>query len=206
MENKEEKLRRDSWDNALYTFGYAYIFDRRANKYSNLINLLKVWGILTPVTVGGVAIAYGFDSKILNIVITIAIPVLIIQLTFSVLAIIFKWDEELAYSYEASNSHNALSSEFKKLAKHSPCDFAEFDRLFELLSTKYQNRSEQDAKHSIKEKEHRKGMKYALREFQRECVGCKKVPLSMESTECPICGNFENIFKKGLPKWIKKFI
>jgi len=206
MEEQTKILKKESWNNAFHTFGKGYIFDKRAEKYSKYINMLKVFGIVTPVAVGAAATGYGFDSQILKYTITIAIPTSIIQLIFSVFAVIFKWDDELAYSYEASQDYNNLSSSFKSLAQMPPKSLDEFKSKLDILSTRYQARSEQDAKHSIKEWELRKGMRYALREFQRECVGCKKIPTSMESTDCNVCGNFESEFKKGLKKWMRKFI
>lgn len=42
------------------------------------------------------------------------------------------------------------------------------------------------------------GMRFALREFQRECVGCKITPLSMEYSECTVCGKFNDNLKNRL--------
>ncbi|MBU1356380.1 MAG: hypothetical protein KJ620_07415 [Candidatus Edwardsbacteria bacterium] len=201
-----QELRQKAWDNSFHTFGKGYIFDKRAEKYSKYVNLLKVFGIVTPVVVGATAMGYRFDAGILKYVITIAIPVTIAQLIFSVFAVVFKWDDELAYAYEASQEYNNISNSFRKLAQIPPEDLIAFDRTLELLETRYQARSEQDAKHSVKEWELRKGMRFALREFQRECVGCNIKPTSIESTSCNVCGKFETEFKKGVREWFKKFI
>jgi mobilome CxxCx(11)CxxC protein len=206
MEEKKDQLSIDAWNDSFHTFGKGYIFDKRAEKFSKYVNLLKVFGIVAPVAVGATAIGYGFNSTILKYMVVFAIPISIIQLMFSVLAVIFRWDEQLAYSYEASQDYNNLSSSFKKLAKFPPTEIAEFENRLELLKAKYQARSEQDAKHSVKEWELRKGMRYALREFQRKCVACNNVPTSMESTDCNVCGKFESEFRKGAKEWMKKFI
>lgn len=206
MEDKFTKLRQEAWENSFHTFGKGFIFDKRAEHFSKYVNLLKVFGIVTPVSVGATAMGYGIDSEILKSIINIAVPLLIIQLIFSVLAVIFKWDDELAYSYEASQDYNNLSSSFEKLGNIPPDNVEMFEKNIEILEARYLSRSAQDAKHSIKEWELRKGMRYALRQFKRECVGCKLIPLSMDSTDCDVCGKFESELKKGVRKWTRKFI
>ena len=101
-----------------------------------------------------------------------------------------KWDDALAYSYEASQSHNFLYTRFKRLAEFPLEDIKNFTHEFNLLETETNGRNKQDIKYTIKDWELRKGMRYALREFQRNCAGCKKIPLSMKPTNCDICGNF----------------
>jgi len=204
MEDKHNKLRQEAWDLALHSFGKRFIFDRRAEKFSKYINALKVFGIVTPVSVGATAMGYGTDSQILKPIINIAVPLLIIQLLFSVLAVIFKWDDELAYSYEASQDYNNLSNSFRKLGNTPPVDIDMLEKNLDILGARYQARTEQDAKHSVKEWELRRGMRYALREFRRECVGCRITPVSMESTDCDVCGKFETDLKKGVRKWTRR--
>jgi len=205
MNEQEKKLRTEAWNDSFHTFGKGYIFDKRAEKFSKNINLLKVFGIVTPIAVGATAIGYGHDAEILKSLIAFAIPILIIQLVFSVFTVIFRWDKELAYAYEASQDYNNLSSSFKKLGNLPPSEYENLEKSLDVLKTRYQARSEQDAKHSIREWELRKGMRYALRQFRRECVACKIIPESMESTDCNVCGKFEGEFKKGLKKWMRKF-
>ena len=206
MDEKESKLRKTAWNNSLHTFGKGFIFDKRAQKYAIYVNILKVFGIVTPVAVGATAMGYGFNSVLLKYAITLAIPLSIFQLIFSVFAVVFKWDQELAYSYEASQDYNNLSNSFKKLGNIPQNDINILEKNIYLLEVRYQSRSEQDAKHSIKEWELRRGMRYALREFKRECAGCKKIPLSMESTDCYVCGKYDGFFKNGVKKWIRKRI
>ena len=194
METQEErfnKLRTICWNNAITAFGTAYIFDKKAQRQSFYTNLLKVFGIIVPVTVGATALGYGLNSNILKLVIGLAIPLSIFQLIFSVFAVVHKWDDELAYSYEASQDLSLLSDSFRKLGNLPPENYKELDEKFEILNTRLKARTQQNSKHNIKEWELRMGMRYALREFQRPCVGCKKIPLSMESTDCDVCGKFD---------------
>jgi len=45
-----------------------------------------------------------------------------------------------------------------------------------------------DHKMNITEKERRFGMRHALFQFQRECVGCGKIPSLRKPEKCDVCG------------------
>jgi mobilome CxxCx(11)CxxC protein len=181
MENIQ-LLKNESEKHSFHSFGTAYIFNKRAKKISRYSNWLKVLGIIIPTTVGGLALSYGTDSHLLLLAITIALPLGIFQLVLSVLAIIYKWDDELAYSYESNNAHNSLYHDFMTLEN--------LKMQFNTLFTKLKAREEQDEKHNISDKELRLGMRHALRQFNWPCKGCNNIPTSMESTKCDVCGNF----------------
>lgn len=185
-----DDLRRECWNYSFQSFGYAYIFDKRASKYSTYINWLTVFGILTPSIIGATALGYGIKNILLEKMIIMAIPITIIQFIFSVLSIIFKWSDELSHSYESSQAYSSLYYDFRRLAKYPPNTYNELKHDFELLELEYIKQNQQDLKHNIKEYELRKGMRYMLREHKKECVGCKIIPISMKSTDCPVCGNY----------------
>ncbi|NRS90843.1 mobilome CxxCx(11)CxxC protein [Flavobacterium sp. 7E] len=187
---KEEILRQEAWNNSIQSFGKSYIFSKRAQFYSNWNRFLAVLGIVVPLTIGATASGYGFNSEILKNTIAISIPLSIIQLIISAFALVNNWNDYLSYSLEAVNDYNALSDSFKKLGKNPPSDYTEFFHQFEILETKMNSRTENDSKYNLKERELRKGMRYSLREFQRQCVGCKETPKSIESTNCDVCGKF----------------
>jgi mobilome CxxCx(11)CxxC protein len=191
QQQKIDKLRQECWNGALHTFGKGYIFDNRSKKYGRWVNLLKASGIVVPTAIGGTALAYGYNSDYLAITISLAVPLTIAQLIISVFAVVFKWDDEFAYSIEASQQYSVLADNFKKLGQFPPSSFTEFEYAYNIESTKHKSRIEQDSKHNLKEWELRKGMRYALREFKRKCYGCETVPKSMKSTGCDICGKFK---------------
>lgn len=195
----EEQLRIDSWNNSIQAFGKSYIFSKRAQFYSNWNRFLAILGIVVPLTIGATASGYGFNSEILKNTIAISIPLSILQLIISAFALVNNWNDNLSYSLEAVNDYNSLSDNFKKLGKNPPTNFQEFSRTFEILETKLNSRTDNDSKYSIKERELRKGMRYALREFQKKCVGCNEVPLSISSSDCEVCGKFKrNLIHKIL--------
>lgn len=196
---KEEILRQESWNNSIQAFGKSYIFSKRAQFYSNWIRFLAILGIVVPLTIGATASGYGFNSEILKNTIAISIPLSIIQLIISVFALVNNWNDHLSYSLESVNDYNSLSDSFKKLGRNPPQQYQDFIHQFEILETIMKSRTESDSKYNLKERELRKGMRYSLREFQRECVGCNKTPISIETTNCDVCGKFNrNLINKIL--------
>lgn len=181
------KIQRDF---GIIGFAYGYIFDMKAKRFSKYVTLLKVFGIIVPASIGATALGYGIDSNFLKLILVVAVPLTIGQLMVSIFAVLNKWDEELAYAYEASQDLNLMTDDFKKLGDLPPSGFIELDIEYELLNTRFKARKQQNSKHNIREWENRMGMRYALRQYQKSCVGCDSIPLSMESTNCPVCGNF----------------
>lgn len=185
-----DELRKDCWDFALHAFGTAYIFRNRAVKYQKRTSLLKFFGIAVPLAVGATATGYGIHSEFLQLVLVIAAPLITVQLIISTIAVVYKWDEELAYSFESSSENSQISLRYEDLAKYPPSTTGELAKEMEVLKTMQSGRDNQDNKHKFTEKEERMGMRYALRNYKRACVGCGKVPTSMDPAECNICGNF----------------
>lgn len=190
-EQRYDKLRKACWDKSLQSFAIGYIFDKKAQRFSFYVNMLKIFGIVVPSAIGATALGYGLDSQILKYLVVLAVPLTIGQLIFSVYAVANKWDDELAYAYEASQDLNNLYDSFQKLGNLPPKDFIELSRQYDLLSERYKARTQQNSKHRIKEWEQRMGMRYGLRQFQRNCIECKVKPTSMESTDCNVCGKFD---------------
>lgn len=188
---KYDKLRQDSWDKALYSFGCNYLFGKRIMKYSRLNRILKFSGILIPVVIGAIAATYyGNVELILEWAIILLAPLGIVQLILSLWAIIWDWDNELSYAFEASQHYSYLGEEFKKLGNTPPLSLSELEQRSALLAVEYNTREQRDLKHAFKDEENRMGMRAGLRQFQRQCAGCNVKPLSMKPTDCDVCGNF----------------
>ncbi|HEY5367431.1 MAG TPA: mobilome CxxCx(11)CxxC protein [Hanamia sp.] len=195
LEDYYLKLRNAVRENAFQSFGYEYIFTKRANKYRNYIGYLKGFGVAVPAIFGVFVITYGLNSKIANYLLTVAVIATVIQFVISLFAIFAHWDEKFTYSLEAIQSHNNLNKRFQKLADYPPLIYDELNVSFETLDNEFNSREQQDAKQGVQEWELRKGMRYALRQYKRPCEGCKKTPLSMKSTDCDVCGKFSFKYK-----------
>ncbi|MFZ2285082.1 MAG: mobilome CxxCx(11)CxxC protein [Lutibacter sp.] len=190
MIEKTEKIKLVSSDKSFHSFGYSHIFEKRIKWYLKYINALKFFGIIVPLTIGAIALGYGANNNILIYAIVIGTPIIILQLIISTLSIVYKWDDELAYSFEATNDYNILYDEFQKLYNFPTQSSSDLENKFEVLIAKLNSREQQNSRHKITEKELRTGIRYSLREHKKECSGCNQIPTDMTPTKCGVCGNF----------------
>lgn len=194
-ENMYNKLRQKSWDKAHDAIGYSFIFSKRMNKMSGRIRALTTMGIIVPVAASSIVYAYYHNQEIVAYTVLIATPIGIAQFLLSLFSIIYKWDDNLAYAIEATAAHSVIADKYRKLANTPPETFSDLKTSYDLLEIESTERAKQDAKQGIKPWELRMGMRAALRELQRKCVGCNTVPLSLESTKCHVCGNYSFTYK-----------
>ncbi|WPU99326.1 mobilome CxxCx(11)CxxC protein [Mucilaginibacter sp. cycad4] len=185
-----DAIRLECHDKAFHCFGYSYIFEKRANLFRKVVYLIKALGILVPALIGATVLGYGIHNSTLIWIVYIAIPVMIIQFIFSLITILYKWDDELSYAYEAKVSYDNLYSKYKKLGKTPPLKYLDLKREYDLIELEKTLRNQQDSQHGIKDWELRRGMRYSLREHKEKCHGCEIMPLSIISTDCYVCGNF----------------
>lgn len=180
--------RSDCWNRAINAFGTGEIFRRRSQKYTKRIQLLTFLGIVVPILVGAVVLSFGTNFTYLGEVLAFAGIISIIQLVVSAWALVANWTENLQYSLESSTDNFALSLKFKDLGQNPPTDFA---TRVAVLQTKDESRQDMDNKRNISNEELRRGHRAGLRQFERPCKGCKIVPISMEPSNCDVCGKFQ---------------
>lgn len=190
-----DSLRVECWNNALHQYGYSFIYSERARHKKKLIKAINFLGIIVPVCVGGIVTTYNLSGNILDIVIVIAGTLSFIQLLLSVLSLNYGWDDLYSYYLESSHDNSILSDDYEKLFKNYPADYSEecLDQLKSeknKVDLKHSIRTTQDNKYPLTEPEKRKGMRYALRKFRRECAGCEQTPIDVKPTDCPVCGQF----------------
>ena len=184
-----DNIRKECHENKFHSYGKSYVYGARVNKYERRLRIINFIGLVIPLSFGGYSLSFGTNS-INEYVVFIGGTVLLVQLIFSAFALVFKWDDELAYSLEATRDHNLLSQDFKTLGQFAKDDVAELTKQYNILNEKLKSRKEQDIKHDLSDKERIKGMRWSLREFQIKCVSCGEVPFSMNKTDCPVCGKY----------------
>lgn len=189
LENRQAIL-RECRDAALHTFGTAWIFEQRARQLRNRLNLLNFLGMLGPVTAGGIALAYGADSRLLSVTIALAATSGACLSVVSVLSLVFGWVEAQAYANESLVANHRLSERYLDLVHRPPPTSVELYRQFDLLQLENRLREESDNRQGVTSAEDRAGLRAALRQMQQTCVGCNVTPTSMDPAECAICGNF----------------
>jgi mobilome CxxCx(11)CxxC protein len=124
------------------------------------------------------------------VLISVAAALGIVQLLFSAFSIGFSWSDQLAYSLESAADNAGLSDTFKDLALQAANPPDDLQVRFAAIKAKDEFRRAADMKSGLTEEELRFGHRAGLRQFGRECNGCKKIPQSMDSTNCSICGRF----------------
>jgi mobilome CxxCx(11)CxxC protein len=187
---ESDRICKDCSERAFHAYGTAALFQKRSRRYRSLIRALTFMGIIIPLLIGGVVIGFGLQASYLPALLWIAALAGVIQLFFSAWALVNKWDDKLEYSLESSSENFTLSSDFldlRNLALEPPADF---DVRLSTAKAKDDARRASDNRQALTEAELRYAHRAGLRQFQWECVECKKVPHSMESTNCSICGRF----------------
>ncbi|MEC4004838.1 mobilome CxxCx(11)CxxC protein [Flavobacterium sp. SUN052] len=192
METEEvriENVRKECHENKFHCYGKSYVYGERVNKYERRLRTINFIGLIVPLLFGGYLLTFGTNS-IKEGAVYVGGAILFVQLFFSAFALVFKWDDELAYSLEATRDHNLLSQDFKTLGQFPPISVKELTARYNILNEKLKSRNEQDVKHDLSDKERIKGMRWSLREFKRPCVSCGQIPYSIEKTDCPVCGKY----------------
>lgn len=188
--DKHDRLRQDAWNNSLFSYGYGYLFSHRANKLKTRLNWITFLGIIVPILIGGIVTTYGTTSPILKYLLIITAPISIAQLVISVWSIVANWNSAYAYYLETSLDNYNLAEKYENLGKYPPKENEELKAELDKIDILRSIRDKQDSKYPLTDKEKRKGMRYALRKYKRECAGCEKIPTDMKSTKCGVCGNF----------------
>lgn len=183
-------LRQDCWNDALHSFGTAYIYSKRSRKIGKLLKINNFLGIIVPVVIGGIVTSYNVSADALQIILIIAAPISVLQLILSVLSLTNKWDDSYSYYLESTNDNGQLSNDYTNLAKYPPDHKNDLKSKKDLIDVKYQIRNTSDTKYQLSDMEKREGMRYSLRKFQRKCAGCAVIPVDMKSTTCGVCGEF----------------
>lgn len=182
-----EKRRQDAWNHVIHTFGTAYVFEQRARGPKTRLKLLAFSGLALPLVLGFYVTVFGRDAPQLETAVVIAGCVAGAQGVASLWALVAKWDDQYSASLEGVVTNYRLASRFKEYASNPPPDE---EVVYRLLRTELSAREAEDHKLLLTDKEKRMGLRAGLRELERACVSCKKVPRSLEASSCDVCGNF----------------
>ena len=181
-------LRQDCWDQALYAFGTAVLFQRRARSLRRSLRALTFIGVGVPVAVGGAVLSVSTNQSFVAVIAAVAGVLLFAQLIWSVWAIVALWEDRRAYAVESMTDNFRLANAYKFLAEHSPNDIKQ---RFEVLAAESGSRDTRDYQQDLREGEKRRGMRAALFQNRRACAGCRRVPESPDkATNCAVCGQF----------------
>jgi mobilome CxxCx(11)CxxC protein len=174
----------------VYATGTAYIFESRARSIRKRLNNLTFAGLVLPVAVGAVVIAYGASVPRLSLIIGIAAGLGALQLIVALWSVVQGWPDSLEAATRSLLANRALAQEFDSLAKNPPSSAPGLGRQLSLLVARDDHQRLQDHAQGILEKEKRKGLRAALLRYDRQCAKCHFVPPNMKPTRCGVCGDF----------------
>jgi mobilome CxxCx(11)CxxC protein len=126
---------------------------------------------------------------LLPVAIAVAGIIALLQLVMSIWSLVASWDNSLAYAIESKSDNYRSANQFAELGKTTSLSEAKFESELSILETIADLRSSLDNRVDISDKEKRMGMRAGLRNYQRKCAGCCKIPSSMKPTKCGVCGN-----------------
>ena len=147
-------------------------------------------GLVLPVAVGAVVIAYGAGVPRLSLIIGIAAALGALQLVVALWSVVQGWPDSYERATRSLLANQALAQDFESLAKNPPTAVSGLRRQLELLAAKDDGQRQQDHAQDIPEREKRMGMRAALLRYDRKCAKCHIVPDNMKPTNCGVCGDF----------------
>lgn len=185
-----DRICTDCWERGVDAYGTATIFLRRSAVYRRLLQAVSFLGIVVPLFIGGTVMAFGLQFTLLPELITVAAALGLAQLLLSAGAIVYSWADSLEYALQSTAENFDLSVRFKELGGTATGPPSDLEVRYASLAARDDARRANDATKGVSDKELHRGHRAGLRQFRRECSACKKVPVSMESTDCEVCGRF----------------
>lgn len=176
---------------ALHCFGTSAVFGEHARLLRRRIRWISYLGVALPGLVGVAVGSFGLTAGVTAIFITIATICSVPLFALSAWSLAQGWPDQLAYAEESRTANRRLSDAFARMAKDQSLSNDDFNTELRLLDQENDARSTLDEKQYVSEDEKRFGMRTALRQMQKACAGCSKVPQSLDSTDCNLCGSFK---------------
>lgn len=184
------QIRKECWNQAVRSYATGYIFERRANLLRFRLQVLTFLGLVVPLLIGSIVLTFGLQLSVLPVFIYLAGGVGVIQLAISLWSLTARWDDKRDYANKSNSFNKNMALRYRQLASNPPRDDSALDLQFQFLEVDYQRQSAEDEIQGVSDKEKRRGLRAALREFKRPCVTCEQVPTSMKPSQCDTCGNF----------------
>lgn len=172
----------------MFAYGTGQLFVRRARRYRSGLRWLAFIGIAGPLLIGGVVI--GFGTEHLTFLLGAVAAVSIVTLLFSAWSLAATWPENLEYAIASSTDNFELSPRFRELGEMAQAPPSDLEMRYTVLKARDDSRRKADIAKGVSDKERRYAHRAGLLQFQKECITCKKTPVSMERSDCEVCGRF----------------
>ncbi|WP_447527594.1 mobilome CxxCx(11)CxxC protein [Vreelandella sp. TE19] len=170
-----------------HAYGTIRIFEKRARNLQVRRTWITFLGIVIPLVVGSIVLAFGTLTAALPYLLTFAGVVSTIQLILSTWSIVSRWDEKYDYAIESVRDNTYLYNKFKALAERPPNDL---DVKFFELTKENERRESADITKHITDKEKRYANYLSLKYYNKPCHVCNEIPKTSKPSKCDGCGNF----------------
>ncbi len=190
MEKREKNDRIEAWNRAVLCFGTARIFEEREKCIILFNKFTKITELIVPLITGSAAITFGINFSLMPKYVLIATGgIAIMQLIFSLWALIFSFEDKLKHYSDSVSNNTSYSEKFEEIGRRYDEDINEYEKTFEKMILLDNRQREIDGRMGITNKEKRFGMSEALSRFNRYCSMCGKKPDIDNSKKCKNCGN-----------------
>lgn len=190
-------IRNEAHTRAQHATATAYIFERRAIRLGRRLDLLTFVGVAVPLVVGAVVLAYGADFGPLRLLVPIALAIAGVQLIVFVWSVVTHWVGRYDHAVRAVVTNKSLVAGYEAIGKRAEATAAESRHELEVLKAIDAKQEESDYRQGVTEAEKRMGMHALLRQYQKVCVECDRVPTDMKPLKCGICGDYP-------ARWVKR--
>lgn len=132
---------------------YIEAFRKRARPLKTNTTLLRFGGLVVPITGSLVYLPEATSLQRLPGLSILLFVASVAVLLFSLISIVWTWDANLAYYYEAIKNYAALKQDFLKLAQVGHADAGVQNHVFEIVRTNFKNRRGLDVSYDITDQE-----------------------------------------------------
>jgi len=138
--------------------GTAYIFEVRARRLRNRLNILNFVGLAVPLLVGAIVLGYGTSFKPLRLLIPLAIAAGCVQLVVFTWSVVAQWVNSYDRATQALVANRSLAERYQSLAKEQAANFEDFQHRLAVLDAADDARRNEDYREAITDTEKRMGM------------------------------------------------
>lgn len=184
------ELRRKCNDNALVSHGKSYVFEQRSHIFHRRLVILKWLGIAVPLLVYALITRFQMGEEFQKIIVTFASIFSTLLLILSSWSMAADWEKQYSKSLLAQMDFSELGRRYKELGDTSLLSLDECKSEINRLDSLLEKADQLAMELKISDAEKRMGLRSGLREYQRKCVKCDKVPYDLRPTDCPVCGQY----------------
>lgn len=184
-----KELKQACWDEEIYARATTYIFERRRNVLRNQLLVLDLIHVITP-TLLGLLILGPLSTTPRWLVVALGL-LAIAGSAITTVGIVMGWSRRLSEAHHSHVQNLSIADAYERLVKSPPKLKDTFMSKKAAVDARNEVQTQSDGGIAISQHEKAFGHRAAHRHRKRPCAGCDKVPLSLRSSDCSVCGSFK---------------